>query len=66
MRSGCDAELRVPGVEDGEETLEEGQAVDEVQAFTRVGTQIADNEEDVVRGPTNSCVQLHRLSVVRA
>lgn len=54
MRGGRNAELRLAGVEDGEETLEEGHAVNEVQALTRRSPQVADDEEDAVGGPTDS------------
>ena len=63
VRSSRDAELRGTSIEDGKESLQEGHAIDEVQAFPRVGTKVTDDEEDVVRITANCRVQLDGKSV---
>ena len=56
-RSGCKTNAPAGRVEDGVEALEEGHAVDEVEALARRGANRADDEEDFVRVTTNSRVQ---------
>ena len=56
-RSGRKADTPASGVEDGVEALEEGHAVDEVEALARRGANRADDEEDFIRVAADSRVQ---------
>ena len=46
--------------EEDSEPLEEDEAVDEVHARAGLGAQVADDEENVVGGPTDGCVELFK------
>ena len=48
----------VRSIVDGVETLEEGQAVDEVETLAAVGAEVTDDEVDTVGAATNSSVQV--------
>jgi hypothetical protein len=52
-------DTRVARVEDEEVSLEECKAVDEVQAFTRVIADVADDEVDGVSLAADSGVELY-------
>ena len=55
-----EADLRVGGIEDGVESLEERVAVDEVEALAGVAADVADDEVDVVRRAADRAVQRTR------
>lgn len=61
-RSLRDTELAAKRVVDGIETLQEGHAVDEVQADAGVITDVANDEVDKIAGSANSCIELRRSS----
>ena len=55
---GGEADLVVPRVEHVVESLEERHAVDKVEPFAAVGSEVAHDEEDRVGVPTNRRVEL--------
>lgn len=57
-RGGGETDTAVGGIEDRVETLEEGHAVDEVEAFTSGGSEVTHNEVHAVGIATNSSVQV--------
>ena len=60
VRRRRNTELRLSGVVDGVEPLQEGQTVDEVHARARRGTDVSDDEVDGVGVTADRRVQLVR------
>ena len=57
-RSGSKTDSVCVWVEDGIEPFKEGETVNEIEALSRIGAQIANDEQNVIGGTTNSGVEL--------
>ena len=62
MRRLRQPSARVPDIVDHVEPLEEGHAVDEVQAEPRRGPEVVNDEIDSTRDAADRCVELNRGS----